>query len=88
MARRYEYFVLPPFEYRLLTAAALTAGGAIDCPEGTRGLLVGTAGAQHTSMAGGTTQDALPLQQGINPGFFTQLRVDAGNTAADIWAIL
>ena len=86
--KRFEAWILPAEDFVLLTAAALTAGADIDCPENTRGLLVGTAGAQDVTMRNGNTRDLLPLIQGINPGFFATIRVDASNTAANIWAII
>lgn len=85
---RAEQWVVPAEQFVLLTSTALTAGNDVDCPSGTRGLLVGTAGAQDVSMRDGSTADLLPLIQGVNPGFFATIRVDAGNTAANIWAIL
>ncbi len=83
----YERLTNIPVNFTLLTLAAQTGGGDIVCPANTRGLLVGTPGAQDTTMVNDATQDLLPLVAGLNPGAFKALRSDAANTAADIWAI-
>lgn len=85
---RHDKSVRVPTQFVLLTAAAYTAGGDILTPPDTRALLVGTAGVQDITMMNNTTADLLPLQVGINLGEFKALRSDAGNTAANIWAVV
>lgn len=84
---RAEQYVVPATDVVLVSVAAPTSGGPFALPEGTRGLLVGTAGALTVEI-NGQTRTAVPFTQGSNPGFFTAVVVDAGNTAANIWAIL
>lgn len=88
MARRYEYWVQPPTEYHFVSLEPITSGEPQDfvLPQGATGLLVGTAGVQDVTHTNGEDADALPLQQGFNPGFFSVLRINPINTAANIWA--
>lgn len=85
---RHDKDISIPEDFVLLTATAYTMGADIACPEGTRGLLVETAGVQDVTMANGEDRDLVPLVAGINPGRFSALRSDASNTAANIWAIV
>lgn len=86
-ARRAETFVLPPRDFILVSAAAPTGTGVLTLPEDTRGLLVGVAGVLNVTI-NGEARDGLPFPVGLMPGFFTEVRRDAANTAANIWAIL
>ena len=87
MVERHDKSIAIPKNYILVSLAAITSGDQT-CPKGTRGLLVGTAGAQDVTMRNGETADLIPLQQGYNPGEFETLRSDGANTAANIFAIV
>lgn len=68
----------------------LDGGGLIgtdtDCPEGTRGLLVGTEGTLSAVMSGGSV-DLMPVKAGTIMGEFKQV-LTSGTSAQDIWAIV
>ncbi len=78
-----DRFSLPPQDFVQLHAAAPAA--PVACPEGTRGLLVGTAGTLNVTMTGGVERTGVPFPAGFTPGFFTVVR--AGGTAQNIWAV-
>ena len=65
----------------------LITGGAIALPEGTRGLLVETAGRQSLRV-NGDDWALVPLPAGITWIYATHLLVNAGNTASNIWALI
>lgn len=79
---RAEQFVLPPND---LISVSVPMSGETALPEGTRGLLVGTAGSLNV-VINGTNRDGVPFVVGQNPGFFTALR--PGGTASNLWAIV
>ena len=85
--KRAEALVIPPTDFVLVSAAAPTGSGTITLPDGCRGLRVGTAGALNV-IINEQNRDGVPMFAGDNPGFFTAVRRDAGNTAANIWAII
>lgn len=84
---RHDKSIAIPEDFEQLESGALTTGMDVACPEGTRGLLVGVAGVQDVTMENGEERDLVPLVAGINPGRFAAIRVDASNTAENIWAI-
>lgn len=67
----------------------LDGGGAIsadvDCPEKTRGILIGVAGTISARMADGIVT-SMPVQVGFLPGEFLEI-LASGTTAEDIWAV-
>lgn len=85
--KRAEALIIPAVDFVLVSATAPTSAGVIPLPAGCRGLRVGTAGVLNVSI-NGEDRDGLPMFAGDNPGFFTAVRGDAANTAANIWAIL
>lgn len=63
-----------------------TPASIVDCPAGTRGLLLEAAGTLNVTMGNGVERDGLPLPAGITPGRFKTIR--SGGTASNIWAVL
>ena len=51
----------------------------------TRGLLVGVAGTLNVTMANGEQRNLVPMQAGINPGRFAEVR--DGGTAENVWEV-
>lgn len=86
-SKRAEALVIPPTDFVLVSTTAPTGSGTIDLPEGCRGLLVGTGGLLNVTI-NGQNRDGVPFPVGVMPGFFTAVRRDAGNTAANIWAVV
>lgn len=85
--KRAEALVLPPSDFVLVSATAPTGTGTIALPDGCRGLLVGVGGVLNVTI-NGQNRDGIPFPIGVMPGFFTAIRRDAGNTAANIWAVV
>ncbi len=77
-------FIDVPNDFALQSSGAPT--GEIPLPDGTRGLLIGTAGSLNVTMQNGEIRVAVPFQVGINPGRFKSIQT--GGTAASVWAIL
>jgi hypothetical protein len=71
-----------PREYVELAAGAVTVDVA--CPDGTRGLHIGTAGNISATTKGGSVT-AMPVQPGLLLGEFTSV-LAAGTTVTGIWA--
>jgi hypothetical protein len=71
-----------PRQYQELAAGAVTVDVA--CPDGTRGLHIGTAGNVSATMKGGSVT-AMPVQPGLLLGEFTTL-LAAGTTVTGVWA--
>lgn len=80
---RSEAQVRPPRGFVLVSAGIPSTD--IVLPDGTRGLLIGSAGALNVTIDG-VQLDGLPFQAGTNPGFFEVVR--SGGAASNIWAIL
>lgn len=85
--RRAESQVIPIVDLVPLITTALTTGAQVACPEGTRGLLIGTAGLQSITV-NGTVRNLVPFQAGVIPIYCEALEVNASNTAANIFAVL
>ena len=91
---RSEQLVLPPHDAILVAAGTVAADVTLDprC----RGLIIGTAGTVNANFKEGENEDGtavlgpdrdgLPLVQGVNHGFFAQIRT--GGTAQNIWQII
>lgn len=78
------YYAVPPSSPA--TKYVPVTPGAEDLPDGVcRGLLVGSAGTCNLTEPDGTDRDDVPLIAGYNP--LAALKVRAGGTADDIWAL-
>ena len=86
-SKRAESFIIPAMNFIPLATGVPDA--TIVCPEGTRGLLIGSAGPLNCTI-NGEAKTALPVQAGIIAGFFETLEDSVGLTdpAENIWAIL
>lgn len=73
-----------PTRYVLLSFAAPTS--AVTCPEGTRGLLIGTGGALDATLSGGPV-NGLPAPAGLLAGEFVSVG-GPGTTAENIYAVV
>lgn len=85
--KRAESQVTPPTDFVLVSTTAPTMGADITLPAGTRGLLVGTGGLLSVTLKS-ARRDGVPFPVGLMPGSFVTVHTDAGNTAANIWAVL
>ena len=83
---RHDKSVRPPTDVVLLSDVTPTT--TIEAPEGTRGLLIGTAGALSITTRGGGQRDSVPFQAGVTPLEITEIRDSTGSTVANIWALV
>ena len=83
---RHDKAVRPPTDFVLLSATA--PASTIAAPEGTRGLLIGTAGDLNITTKGGGDRDGVPFQLGITPIEITAIRATGMGSATNIWAVI
>lgn len=82
---RHDKAVRPPTDFVLLSSTAPAT--TIPAPEGTRGLLIGTAGALNITTKEGGDRDGVPFQVGMTPIEITAIRATPSG-AANIWAVI
>jgi len=80
----YDREITIPGDFVQLASGA-PSSGPYDCPDRTRGVLVGVAGTLDVVMLNGEARTGIPVPAGIMPGRFAQV---TGGTAQNIWAIL